>query len=120
MLMRGIKNRPHATYIAPSRSAVMMKKVTLQFVVGLTAMIMSFAVAFDGVAGAAEDNKGDTNRTGQSQKPGVGGGPANQGNPAQESKPALPGDQPAKEGMDPSSQVHNIDRRDLEGKKHSD
>jgi hypothetical protein len=57
------------------------------------------------------------NVTGQSQKPGAGKGPSDTGNPAEGTKPSLPGDQPATQGTDPASQVHNTDPRDLEAKK---
>lgn len=61
----------------------------------------------------------DVNVTGQSrQTPGTG--PSHPGNPGEGDKPLLPGDQPAKQGTDPSSPVHNVDPRDLEGKKHKE
>jgi hypothetical protein len=59
----------------------------------------------------------DENHSGQGQQT-QGSAPANPANPAQDDKPSYPGDQPAKQGMAPSSQVHNIDPRDLSGKKH--
>jgi hypothetical protein len=58
----------------------------------------------------------DVNRTGQSQKtPGVDSSVPS--NPAQGDRPSYPGDQPAKEGTEPSSQVHNLNQSDLAGKK---
>ena len=57
------------------------------------------------------------NATGQSAKT-SGSGQTSPGNPAQGDKPLSPGDQPAKEGTNPSSPVHNIDQKDLTGKKH--
>ncbi len=59
----------------------------------------------------------DVQHTGQSQQT-QGVSSSVPSNPAQGDKPDYPGDQPAKEGMDPSSQVHNVDPRDLEGKTH--
>jgi hypothetical protein len=53
------------------------------------------------------------NVTGQGQQT-SGAGPSNTG--GEGDKPLLPGNQPAKRGPDPSSQVHNIDQRDLAGK----
>ncbi len=57
----------------------------------------------------------DVNRTGQGQQT-TGAAPTAAGNPAQDDKPSYPGDQPQKQGMDPSSQVHNIEPRELSGK----
>lgn len=59
----------------------------------------------------------DVNRTGQGQQT-PGAGVSVPADPAADAKPTLPGDRPAKEGMDPRSQVHNVDPRDLEGKTH--
>jgi hypothetical protein len=61
----------------------------------------------------------DVNKTGQGQQT-PGSGPSNPENPGQDDKPSYPGDQPGKQGMDPTSQVHNIDHRDLSGKKHKE
>ncbi len=74
-----------------------------------------FSLAAFAVVGVAWAD--DQNHSGQGQQT-QGGSPANPANPAEDDKPSYPGDQPAKEGMDPSSQVHNIDPRDLSGKKH--
>jgi hypothetical protein len=57
------------------------------------------------------------NATGQSSAA-QGSGQPHPADPAEGNKPLLPGDQPAKQGTDPSSQIHNVDPRDLEGKKH--
>lgn len=59
----------------------------------------------------------DDNRTGQGQQT-PGAGDSVPADPAADAKPTLPGDRPAKEGMDPRSQVHNVDPRDLEGKTY--
>jgi hypothetical protein len=67
--------------------------------------------------GAAQAD--DENWTGQGQQT-PGSAPSHPGNPAEGDKPSYPGDQPAKEGMDPRSQVHNLDQRDLAGKKHKE
>ncbi len=76
-------------------------------------------LALAGYVGEVPARADDVNRTGQGQQT-SGSGPSNPGNPAQDSKPSYPGDQPAKQGTDPSSQVHNVDPRDLVGKKHRD
>jgi hypothetical protein len=76
------------------------------------AALVAFAAA--GVARADDEN-----HSGQGQQT-QGSATANPANPAQDDKPSYPGDQPAKQGMDPSSQVHNIEPRDLAGKKHKE
>jgi hypothetical protein len=80
----------------------------------LSAIFGIAALAVGGVAWAD-----DQNHSGQGQQT-QGSAPANPANPAQDDKPSYPGDQPAKQGMDPSSQVHNVDPRDLSGKKHKE
>jgi hypothetical protein len=59
------------------------------------------------------------NVTGQGQQT-PGAGTPYPANPGEGDKPSLPGDQPAKQGTDPSSQVHNTNPRDLEGNKHKE
>jgi hypothetical protein len=61
----------------------------------------------------------DVNFSGQGQQT-PGSAPAHPANPAQNDGPSYPGDQPQKQGMDPSSQVHNLDKNDLSGKKHKE
>ena len=87
---------------------------TLKGFVALCALGMAWCM-WNGTASFADD----VNRTGQGQQT-QGSGPSNPGNPSQDNKPSYPGDQPAKQGMDPASQVHNIDPLDLSGKKHKE
>ena len=61
----------------------------------------------------------DVNRTGQGQNT-PGAGPPRPENPGEGDKPSYPGDQPAKQGTDPSSSVHYVDPRALSGKKHKE
>ncbi len=82
------------------------------FVVGASMMA---ALIVAGSASRADD----VQHTGQSQQT-QGVSSSVPSNPAQGDRPAYPGDQPAKEGMDRSSQVHNVDPRDLEGKTHKE
>lgn len=77
----------------------------------LMVAVLAFVLPLTGAALAE-----DVNRTGQSQQT-SGSGTPHPGNPAEGDKPILPGDQPAKRGTDPSSQVHNIDPSKLTGKK---
>jgi hypothetical protein len=72
----------------------------------LLSLVASSAAFADGV-----------NVSGQGQQT-QGSGPANPANPAQNAAPSYPGDQPQKQGTDSSSQVHNVDPKDLEGKTH--
>jgi hypothetical protein len=59
------------------------------------------------------------NVTGQGQQT-PGSEPSYPGNPGEGTKPSLPGDQPAKQGTDPSSQVHNVKPHDLKKKHHEE
>lgn len=80
-------------------------------------MIFAFVsgLALAGLGSSASSDP--ENNTGQDPAlPGTG--QPHPGNPAEGDKPLLPGDQPTKQGTDPTSQVHNVDPKDLEGKKH--
>ena len=77
----------------------------------LTALLSTgFAMVSNG---ASAD---DVNVTGQSRNTPGTSSPA-PGDPGKDSSPTLPGDRPAKQGTDPSSQVHNVDPRALSGEK---
>jgi hypothetical protein len=85
---------------------------------------LSFWIASIVVSSATLVNFGtgradDVNLNGQGQQT-PGSGAAHPANPAQNDAPLYPGDQPQKQGMDPGSQVHNVDKHDLSGKKHKE
>lgn len=96
------------------RCVCLIMKTTVQ-----QALMFIFASSFAlaGFGSTASSDNDPENATGQSSTA-QGSGQPHPANPAEGNKPLLPGDQPAKQGTDPSSQVHNVDPRDLEGKKH--
>lgn len=81
------------------------------------AVVFAFVSGFALFGLTSSASSDPENATGQDPAP-PGSGQPHPGNPGEGDKPLLPGDQPAKQGTDPSSQVHNVDPKDLEGKKH--
>lgn len=100
----------------PADSLMRMRDETIKLrfiLVAATATLLSVVCSGRSVYGD------HVNVTGQGQKT-PGKGPSNPGNPGEGDKPLLPGDQPAKQGSDSSSQKQHVDPRGVDSTKQGE